>query len=688
MKPINSLPLLLLICLFLCRYVQAQTPVSVNSGVRITLGKSMEYLIDSSRTLTINEVLRKPFQKGQAEVLNFGMTPDEVWLRFSVASQNQNELYLEISAPLLDTLQLYEVANGVPKQLFEGGIGKPFSARPILSENWLFSLDLSDGATHTYYLKVRSVFPLQIPITLSAKDKYAEYDEQYHLFWGLYIGVILFAFIYNFFIYLAVREKRYLYYILYILCSLLFYLGLQGYNFQFLWPNLPYLNYLLPVIVCLANILITLFAMDFLNITRRQKFDYYGSLGTVGIFSVVGLINLAGGVSLAIGLSQLFSLVICVFLIVAGIRSYRRQVPGARYFLVSWTVFLVFVFTFILGINNVLPTNFFTLHCIFIGHMTEVGLLSFALASRINWLKSENEKKQKEIIHQLQVNEEIQLEANRVLEQKVVERTAELRASQALLIQKEKLASLGELTAGIAHEIQNPLNFVNNFSELSVDLVDELTAEAEAGSFDEVKELAGDLRQNLQKISHHGKRAASIVSGMLEHTRSTTGEVQLTNINTLANQYLKMAYQGQVAKDKAFNAQLKTEFDTQLPDIEVAPQEIGRVLLNLYNNAFYAVRQRAKNAKDDGAYEPTVWVTTHNGAGQVHIHVRDNGTGIADSIKPKIFQPFFTTKPTGEGTGLGLSLSYDIITKGYGGEMNVLSSDEVGAEFVVKLPIR
>ena len=686
MKPINPLPFL--ICFFLCSYGQAQTPVSINSGERITIGKSVEYLIDSARTLTINEVLRKPFQRGQTEVLNFGMTPNEIWLRFSVASQNQKELYLEIAAPLLDTLQLYEVANGVPKQLFEGGIGKPFSARPILSENWLFSLDLSDGATHTYYLKVRSVFPLQMPIALSAKDKYAEYDEQYHLFWGLYIGVILFAFIYNFFIYLVVREKRYLYYILYILFSLLFYLGLQGYNFQFLWPDYPYLNYLLPVTICITNILIPLFTMDFLNITRRQKFDYYGSLSIIVFFSIVALINLAGGVSLAIGLAQLFSLVICVFLIIAGIRSFRRQVPGARYFLIAWTVFLVFVIMFILTANNVLPSNFFTSNGIFIGHMTEVGLLSFALASRINWLKSENEKKQKEIIHQLLVNKEIQVEANRVLEQKVVERTAELRASQALLIQKEKLASLGELTAGIAHEIQNPLNFVNNFSELSVELVDELNAEIEAGSFDEVKELAGSLQQNLQKISHHGKRAASIVSGMLEHTRNTTGEIQLTNINTLANQYLQMAYQGQVAKEKAFKAQLRTEFDTQVPDIQVAPQEIGRVLMNLYKNALYAVGQRAKNTQADGAYEPTIWVTTHNGAGQVHIHVRDNGTGIADTIKPKIFQPFFTTKPTGEGTGMGLSLSYDIITKGYGGEMNVLSGDEGGAEFVVKLPIR
>ena len=252
---------------------------------------------------------------------------------------------------------------------------------------------------------------------------------------------------------------------------------------------------------------------------------------------------------------------------------------------------------------------------------------------------------------------------------------AELRATQTQLIQKEKMASLGELTAGIAHEIQNPLNFVNNFSEVSAELVTELEEEQHKPHRDTdlEAELLGDLKQNLQKITHHGSRASAIVRGMLEHSRTSTGEKQPTNLAALADEYLKIAYHGLRAKDKDFNCELTTDFETNLSSVEVAPQEIGRVLLNLYNNAFYAVNEKQKTALGD--YKPTVTVSTTRLNGHTEIRVSDNGTGIPDSVKAKIFQPFFTTKPTGEGTGLGLSLSYDIITKGHGGTLSVESQE-------------
>ncbi len=248
------------------------------------------------------------------------------------------------------------------------------------------------------------------------------------------------------------------------------------------------------------------------------------------------------------------------------------------------------------------------------------------------------------------------------------------------------MASLGELTAGIAHEIQNPLNFVNNFSEVSAELVTELEEEQLKPDRDTdlEAELLVDLKQNLQKITHHGSRASAIVRGMLEHSRSATGEKQPTNLNALADEYLKIAYHGLRAKDKDFNSELKTDFGPDLGLIELAPQEIGRVLLNLYNNAFYAVNERQKTATDD--YQPTVTVSTSQFNGHTEIRVSDNGTGIPDSVKAKIFQPFFTTKPTGEGTGLGLSLSYDIITKGHGGTLSVESQEGEGTTFMVKLP--
>ncbi|PIY34409.1 MAG: two-component sensor histidine kinase, partial [Bacteroidetes bacterium CG_4_10_14_3_um_filter_42_6] len=244
----------------------------------------------------------------------------------------------------------------------------------------------------------------------------------------------------------------------------------------------------------------------------------------------------------------------------------------------------------------------------------------------------------------------------------------ELKAAQAQLIQSEKMASLGELTAGIAHEIQNPLNFVNNFSEVSSELLDEMRSELDRGDIEEAKEIATDVILNLEKILHHGKRADAIVKGMLQHSRSSSGVKEPTDINTLADEYLRLAYHGLRAKDKSFNAILKTDFDETIGMIDIIPQDIGRVILNLITNAFYAVDEKKKQTLEGFEnYEPTVSVSTElvipppGGTRGVKISVKDNGSGIPQKVLDKIFQPFFTTKPTGQGTGLGLSLAYDIV---------------------------
>jgi signal transduction histidine kinase len=278
------------------------------------------------------------------------------------------------------------------------------------------------------------------------------------------------------------------------------------------------------------------------------------------------------------------------------------------------------------------------------------------------------------------INKEISQQKNQ-LEQTL----GELKATQAQLIQSEKMASLGELTAGIAHEIQNPLNFVNNFSEVSNELISEMVEEVDRGNTKEVKEIARDVQQNLEKILHHGKRADAIVRGMLQHSRTSTGQKEPTDINALADEYLRLAYHGLRAKDNAFSASFKTDLDPVIGNIKIVPQDIGRVLLNLINNAFYAVDEK-KRQQPEG-YEPTVTVSTKKRADKVEIKVSDNGNGIPENIREKIFQPFFTTKPTGQGTGLGLSLSYDIVTKGHGGEIQVQAKVDQGTSLVVLLPI-
>ncbi|WP_345073570.1 sensor histidine kinase [Hymenobacter fastidiosus] len=273
--------------------------------------------------------------------------------------------------------------------------------------------------------------------------------------------------------------------------------------------------------------------------------------------------------------------------------------------------------------------------------------------------------------------------------QELRETLTELKTTQAQLIQAEKMASLGELTAGIAHEIQNPLNFVNNFSEVSVELLHELQEGPLRQLPDPEKqyaaELLNDLVLNLQKITSHGKRADSIVKGMLEHSRASTGERQPTDLNALADEYLRLSYHGLRAKNKSFNALLTTDFDPQLPLVEVVSQEVGRVLLNMFTNAFYAVQQR--QLQGEAGYAPEVRVTTRHRADEIEIRVRDNGTGMPESVQAKVFQPFFTTKPTGEGTGLGLSLSHDIIVKGHGGTLQVDSQPGQFTEFIITLPV-
>ncbi|MGB4843516.1 MAG: ATP-binding protein, partial [Ferruginibacter sp.] len=266
----------------------------------------------------------------------------------------------------------------------------------------------------------------------------------------------------------------------------------------------------------------------------------------------------------------------------------------------------------------------------------------------------------------------------------------ELKATQNQLIQSEKMASLGELTAGIAHEIQNPLNFVNNFSEVNKELIEELKTQRSKLKTEEIDELLADIASNEEKIIHHGKRADAIVKGMLQHSRSSSGQKEPTDINALCDEYLRLSYHGLRAKDKSFNATMKSDFGNSIGNINIVSQDIGRVILNLINNAFYAVHEKKKEGS--AGYEPTVTVSTSRslspgeGRGEVTIKVTDNGNGIPESVKEKIFQPFFTTKPTGQGTGLGLSLSYDII-KAHSGEIKVNTKENEGTEFIIQLPV-
>ena len=386
----------------------------------------------------------------------------------------------------------------------------------------------------------------------------------------------------------------------------------------------------------------------------------------------------------------IFEIVLIIINYAYYITTSWKTLKGAQWAVIAGII-LAFSFGLSLATSGVVAPENYSLGLLFYTGLFLSSPLSLLVyvAMRFNEIIKEVRENAKQVVKLSEEKKEQALNQQKILQEEVNRQTAELRntldnlkATQSQLIQSEKMASLGELTAGIAHEIQNPLNFVNNFSEVNKELVDELEQEAGKGNLDEVKAIAKDIKENEEKINHHGKRADAIVKNMLQHSRSSSGKKEPTDINALADEYLRLAYHGMRAKDKSFNAKMKTDFDPGVGKINIVPQDIGRVILNLINNAFYVVSEKQNH--DLNGYQPTVSVSTKKINGKIEIKVADNGNGIPQKVLDKIFQPFFTTKPTGQGTGLGLSLSYDIV-KAHGGEIEVNTKEGEGSEFIIQL---
>ena len=386
--------------------------------------------------------------------------------------------------------------------------------------------------------------------------------------------------------------------------------------------------------------------------------------------------------------NEFTSFLLCTYYLIVS----RKILKGAK-----WAIVIGLILTQLIGASMDTINNFkvdvsysFSSLLMFGSYLSFPLSLLVYVALRMKEVNADVLSKAEKIVQVTEEKKDLLASQNRLLEEQVKERTTELtqsldnlKATQSQLIQSEKMASLGELTAGIAHEIQNPLNFVNNFSEVNTELIDELQQELKSGNTEEAISISNDIRDNEEKINHHGKRADAIVKGMLQHSRSSSGKKEPTDLNALADEYLRLAYHGLRAKDKDFNATLVTDFDDSIGMIDMIPQDIGRVILNLITNAFYVVDEKKKQMSGD--YEPTVSVSTKKNNGRIEICVKDNGNGIPPKVLDKIFQPFFTTKPTGQGTGLGLSLSYDIV-KAHGGELKVETKEGEGSEFVIQLP--
>ena len=578
-----------------------------------------------------------------------------------------------------------------------------------------FSLKLSPGEVLTIYQKSFYLFPREIPnpykigllhtATLREEvlKQYEDYVHKDYYFISFFAGMLGLAFLLNLLLFFQTRDKAFLWFALFLLFSIFassspFADGAFSFTINAIGRFLDPISFAtLPFFL--------LFLSSYFQIQKTSPrwnkclsffipLSFCYSIGN-GVFSNSAIVNTLGW----------FGYVVAAMILITTLICFRKPTEQRSIFikaLLPFLITLVLLVCLISLVNFKLIPDFFSFPlyryldyffrtCIIWAALVFSAYLYNRYARQEKIILAEQLEKERLILEQERARIVLIEQQKLDLEQQVLERTAELKQSlqnlqstQAQLIQSEKLASLGELTAGIAHEIQNPLNFVNNFAEVSAEMLGEMKEEIKAGNTVEVIAIADDLEQNLSKINHHGQRASSIVKAMLEHSRASTGVKEPTDLNALADEYLRLAYHGLRAKDNNFNASLETHFDPDLPKVLVVPQDIGRVFLNLMNNALYTILEKAK--QNSPAYQPTLTVSTKRLANTIEIRIQDNGNGIPETIREKIFQPFFTTKPTGQGTGLGLSLAYDIVVKGHGGSLNFTSSENEGTTFIINIP--
>ncbi|WP_461093361.1 sensor histidine kinase [Spirosoma gilvum] len=686
-----------------------------------------QVLEDLKGNLTFKQVLNHPAFRYD-KFFSRKRESHTYWMRMRIKNALPHELRIFYCDFNSDYIDLYRLDSAGQWQHQLTGDLIPYSKLPIHKgshERARLFFTLSSGQETTVYARAQNAFWHPPILYLSPQFQTeqgrieavfntitAEKGWKNYLIEGVIIGILVLASCYNLIIYYSIHDRVYLYF---GICLFFFVLDRNNYRLQLAFAEEhPY------EVKLIANFFFTVFFIFFVQSIRKllQLPSYMARLDKVITTTLV--LTVAANVVQVLSFSTLlvpideWALLIEVLIrliyglcMLMAVRRMKQGLLEARYLLVALTpLFLLWLFTltteilglyFSVDLPRVIHENVEYVESACFAWM----IIAFT-GALMNRYKLVRQQVIQQAIEKEQLKKEREIERNRLiaaqnerLEREVEERTAalkqsidELKATQNQLVQQEKLASLGELTAGIAHEIQNPLNFVNNFSEVSAELVDELKEGPMQHLPDSEKayadEIMGDLTQNLQKITHHGKRADSIVKGMLAHSRSTSGQKQPTKLNDLADEFLRIAYHGLRAKDKSFNADLKLDLDPTVGTVNLVPQDIGRVFLNIYNNAFYAVQTKQKQIGN--GYQPQIQVSTRAEKDAVTISISDNGIGIPDEIRHKIYQPFFTTKPTGQGTGLGLSLSYDIITKGHNGEIQISTKPGEGTEFIIQLP--
>ena len=661
-----------------------------DSSELIKAGSSAFIYEDKTNSLNFNDVVSKPFKPTNQIVPNLGISKSTFWLRLKVDNQsNSASLILKLGTPMIDEIEFFYPNHLNQYKSIITGESKPFKTRKYQDPNFFFDLTIPSKTKKTYYLKIVSSKDIVLPLSIGTKDVVFEKLKLVDILSGIYIGIMLVMILYNLFVYISVKDKSYLYYVVYVAIVLLVQTGLQGYLFQYLWPSFPiFSQYSIFLFSSLSGISAIAFMNVFLKVKHHYKKLYSISLVFYIIYLIPIIIPLFGFDMIGWQLLNASSGLASFYMLFVAIMIVKKGYKPANYFLVAWSIFLLGVMIFVLKNIETLPFNNFTRYTMQIGSAIETVLLSFALAARINVYKQEKE--------------DLIRNQNILLEQQVKERTAELnttltnlKETQSQLVDAEKMSSLGQLTAGIAHEINNPINFVSsNISPLRRDLDDIYTiinkyeelknADKIDEKFTEIDNLKKELDfeylkteipEIIKGIEDGATRTKDIVSGLRNFSRLDEAEQQTVNINDGIESTLVLI------KSKLNNIELIKDL-TEIPHIECFPSKLNQLFMNIIDNAIGAI-----NEKQFTNEKPQIEIQTYADENWVYFKVKDNGIGMNDETKEKMFDPFFTTKEVGQGTGLGLSIVFGIIEK-HNGKITVDTEPNKGTTIIVQIPIK
>lgn len=679
----------------------------------ITIGGQLQYYIDSTSSENIQTIQQqKNFKKVTAPVPDLGLLKYGVWVKITITNKAPvKNLMIAFDQSLLQTIAFYYLDKGKYVASI-GGELYPFKSRAINYHKFMYNLNIPQDSTATYYARVESTHQMQMPIFLGDKAHMEDSNLQKNIFFGIFFGIILVMFFYNLFVYFSVKDPIYLYYVLYILVVGLLQATIEGYGFQYLWPNSSFwATRSFFFLTALVNITGLEFVRKFLHTKdftpKLDKIAY----GLYTVYAIDIILTIKGDLYLSYQILQSFAGLVSIYMLVVSVTIARQGYRTAKFFIIAWIPLILGIIIWILKDFNVLPYNVFTNYSITFGSALEVILLSFALADKINIFKAEKEKSQEETVKALQENERIIREQNVILEQKVEERTLELsetnqelnttlddlKQAQSQLVESEKMASLGQLTAGIAHEINNPINFVtSNVNPLKRDIemvlealtkieeisVSDAPATEKQKQIQDYKEeldfdyLTLEIKHLIKGINEGANRTAEIVKGLKIFSRLDEDDLKKADMNEGLESTMIIA--NNLLNNKI---QVTTQYDPELPLIECYAGKLNQVFLNIVSNAVYAIQ---KQFGDNPGGE--LLIKTHHDADNIYVTIKDNGIGMDEQTQRKIFEPFFTTKEVGEGTGLGMSITYNTIKK-HNGQIIVNSKPGEGTEFILQIPI-